>query len=711
MDNFEHLLNEAGIVDEIIQVAPNVKIVATSREKLNLYGETVFTLEGLEVPNVEMLEDALQYNAVKLFMNSAQHVQPGYELRTDELDYLIRICRLCSGIPLAIELAASRVEMLSLQEIAVEIARNLDFLETKLRNVPERHRSVRAVFDWTWNLLNEEERDIFIRFAVFRGSFSRKAAQAVTGVGLQQLAMLVNKSLLRRNSDSGRYEVHELLRQYIEEKLRTYGELQSIHNTHSKYYLQAIYDLKEDLDGKDQQGALNSIEFDIENVEAAAFHTAMCGFYTELGSALYNLWRFYLIRGQFLLGETFFSQLVNALKTLPAEPERDLALGEALAYQSFYSAEHRNFQKAGIEIQESERLLKDISDPRLQVLLAYCQARLYIPSGDAKKAHPLLEKAIDLSRQLGDRYLEAHGLHRLGNSYWLQSNERDMSLATEYMEEAYRIRLEINDTLGIARSLSSLGAYAMTEKRYDEGERLMLEGLSLHRQIGYFEATPHRMGVFAMRRRQWDKARQYMTESLAIAHEQGDLNMVSWRLWLLGNIEFHAGNFARAKALYTEGEAMSKIITNTTWLVQCWNGLGTVAMAGGDYILAEQFFHRGLETLRKEGNKNLISISHRYLGQVTRLRGNYEKAHEHFDQALTIFGELEDEGGRIITQREIASLYFDEGKIAEARTTAEEILAASSADHSVEESSQSFSFYDYLNSMSQSVRDHLLSRE
>jgi len=685
MDNFEHLLDKADVVNEIIRVAPNVKIIVTSREKLNLYGETVFTLGGLEFPDEERLEDALQFDAIKIFMNSARRVQPGYELQTEEIDHVTRICRMCYGMPLAIELAAAWVEILSLREIAAEIAENLDFLETTLRDVPERQHSIRSVFDYSWNLLKEEERDIFVKFAVFRGSFSHEAAQAVTGVRLSQITMLVNKSLLQRNTDSGRYEVHELLRQYIEEELRTRGKSQSMHSTHSKYYLQVIQALKEDLDGKDQLGALKMIETDIENVKAAAFHAAMRGFYSELASGMYNLWRFYLIRGQFLHGENFFTELVSSLKKLPASPERGLVLGEALAYQSFYNVEHRNFQKAGIEIQESEMLLKDAPDPRLQVLLAYCQARLYIPSGDAKKSRPLLEKAICLCRQLGDCYLEAHGLSRLSSSYWLQSNERDMSLAIEYMEDAYRIRLEINDTLGIAWSLSLLGSYAMTEKRYDEGERLMLKGLSLYRQIGHLGAAPHNLGVFAMRRCQWNKARQYMTESLAIAHEEGDLNMVSWRLWLLGNIEFHTGDFDRAKALYTEGEAKSKIIANTTWLANCWNGLGTVAMAGGDYLLAEQFFHRGLETWQKEGNNNFIPISHRYLGQVARLRRNYEKAHAHFNQALTFFSELEDKGEWIITQREIALLYVDEGKRAKARNTAEEILAISSADQSVED--------------------------
>jgi len=685
MDNFEHLLDEAGIVDEIIQAAPNAKIIATSRERLDLYGETVLTLNGLEIPDGKLLKDTLQYNAIKLFINSAQRVHPGYELRASELDHVVRICRLCGGMPLAIELAASWVETLSLQEIAVEIAQNLDFLKTALRDVPERHRSIRAIFDCSWNLLKEEERGILVKLAVFRGSFTRKAAQAVTGVGLQQLKMLVNKSLLQRNDENARYQVHELLRQYIEGELRTRCELQSIHHTHSKYYLKAIHNLKEDLDGKDQKGALKSIETDIENVGTAAFHAAMSGFYPELVSALYNLWRFYLIRGQFSPGETFFTEVVNNMKKLPASLERDLALGEAMAYQSFYSAEIRNFQKAGIEIQESEMLLKDVPDLRLQVMLAYCQARLYVPSGDAKNARPLLEKAIDLCRQLGDRYLEAHGLHRLSSSYWLQNNERDMSLATKYMEEAYRIRLEINDTLGIAWSLSLLGSYAMTEKRYEEGERLLLEGLSLYRQIGHLEATPHNLGVFAMRRGQWDKARQYMAESLAVAHETGDLNMVSWRLWILGNIEFHTGNYVRAKALYTEGKTLCKQIANNVWLGSCWNGLGSVAMAVGDLIPAEQFFHRGLEAWRKEENKNFIPISHRYLGQVARLRENYEKAHEHFDQALAIFNELEDEGGRIITQQEMVSLYFDEGKMTQARTSAEEILAVSSGNQSAED--------------------------
>jgi class 3 adenylate cyclase len=191
-DNFEHLTDEATIVTDILKAAPYVKVLVTSRAKLNLTGETVFTISGLET-TWDKPEDALHTSGVQLFLDAARRARPDFSVAAGDLDALATILRLTGGVPLGILLAAAWVDMLPAAEIADEIGKSLDFLETENADVPDRHRSVRAVFDHSWRLLSEDERKIFTALSVFRGGFTREAAQEVAGASLRNLANLANK--------------------------------------------------------------------------------------------------------------------------------------------------------------------------------------------------------------------------------------------------------------------------------------------------------------------------------------------------------------------------------------------------------------------------------------------------------------------------------------------------------------------------------------
>jgi predicted ATPase/class 3 adenylate cyclase len=199
-DNFEHLLGGASIITGILRAAPQVRVMITSRAKLNVTGETVFTLAGLET-TWDSPTEAFQVSGVQLFIDAARRVRPRFVLEPSDLGALAKILHLTAGLPLGILLAAAWVDMLPVNEIASEIAKNLDFLETDVRDVPDRHRSLRAAFDYSWALLSPEERKTFLALSVFRGGFSREAAQAVTGGSLRGLSILVDKSLVSESRD------------------------------------------------------------------------------------------------------------------------------------------------------------------------------------------------------------------------------------------------------------------------------------------------------------------------------------------------------------------------------------------------------------------------------------------------------------------------------------------------------------------------------
>src|SRR6266567_2004863 len=266
LDNFEHLVEGSGLLGEVIERAPHVELLTTSRERLNIQSEWVFDVEGLGLAE----NGSGGASAVRLFVERARQVVPGFALDDAGYAQALRICRLVDGMPLGIELAASWVSVLSCAEIADEIESNIDFLATSMRDVPERHRSLRAAIDQSWRLLTDEQRGAFSRLSVFRGSFDRSAAVAVTGADLRLLSELVAKSLLRR-PDFGRFELHELLRQYAAAQLRlSPGEEAAARERHARHYATMLLERKAALMGPELAVARDELRGELDNLRAAA---------------------------------------------------------------------------------------------------------------------------------------------------------------------------------------------------------------------------------------------------------------------------------------------------------------------------------------------------------------------------------------------------------------------------------------------------------
>jgi len=356
MDNFEHLLEDAGLVTEILKTAPEVKILATSRARLNVGGEHLFPVSGMSFPDEEAAEDASQYSAVQLFLTSARRVQPSFEPTADDLTDVGRICRLVEGMPLAILLAAGWMEMLVATEIAAEIDQSLDFLETKLRDVPERQRSMTAAFDYSWNLLTARSRAVMQALSVFRGGFTREAAQQVTGASLRELMALAHKSLLQR-STTGRYEVHELLRRYAAERLdESSTASEATHERHCAYYAAALQGWGADLKGARQQAAPAGMDAEIENARAAWNWAVEQGQLQRLDRMIERLCRFYAWRGRLQEGEAACRAAAERLAA-PASGDCLRVLVRALAWQSVFNLRLGRIEFANQLLRDSLALL------------------------------------------------------------------------------------------------------------------------------------------------------------------------------------------------------------------------------------------------------------------------------------------------------------------------------------------------------------------
>ncbi len=443
LDNLEHLLvhlseqdgkDEAAILlSRLLQRLPNVKILATSREKCFLQEEWIFDLHGLPVPTSDHTDNLEDYSSIALFIQCARRLKMDFEVLPYEWPSLARICQQVEGTPLAIELAAAWVGMLSLEEIAKEIAANLDFLTNRMRDVPERHRSLRAVFTHSWKLLSNEERYVLSRLAVFRGGFERQAAEQIAGASLPVLMSLISKSLLLRR-ENGRYDLHALIRQCALERLRDQGGLEETCHLHLAYFVSLALEAHEGLRSAQQAEWFNRIEQEHNNFRAAlewAFAPGSPSERVEEGlSLIISIDRFWPGRGHIREGITWL--------------ERGLQTSDMLSL-----ARVRALRIAGW---------------------------LYAHEDEEKYSIFLLQESVSIARQLNDNTRQADGLDTLGDVAWRHG---DFSKAKAYYAESLSLYRLGGDPLSIALSLASAGRLHVDYGYYKEAEIFLTEALSL----------------------------------------------------------------------------------------------------------------------------------------------------------------------------------------------------------------------------------------
>ena len=474
MDNWEHLLAGSTLVAEILKAAPGVRIVATSREKLNLSAEHVFVLGGMQFPEWETPADALEYDALQLLVQSAQRVKPDWQVTDTLLDDVAQICRLTAGMPLGILLAASWLDVLPLHEIATEIQNNVSFLETSMRDVPERQRSIRAVFDHTWQRLEVDERETFAKLSVFRGGFTRQAAQTAAGATLRSLQRLVEKALLTRNDDE-RYDVHELLRHFGEEQLDSSEASEQVRQAHSQYFLQWLTALDGDIKGRRQHEALNDIEHDFENMRVAWQWSARRGYFTWLDDAGESLMWYSEMRARFVEGQALFAQ---ALAQLPDSLEHEVIWSRlTIRY-------YRLIEQPDIDANLERALaIAERHANRADVAMCYViyGSSYWAHQVDNHKALDFFEQAYAEYRALGDTFYTASALNRVGLGH---DSLGQVEEAIHFTRESAEMQRTIGDLSGLGISLNNLAAFYCLTERVEEGLVLLTENIELGARSG-----------------------------------------------------------------------------------------------------------------------------------------------------------------------------------------------------------------------------------
>lgn len=528
LDNFEHLLAAADLLPQWLASSPGLALLATSRAALNLQEEWLYPIGGLPYPQNGTAGDLETYGAVQLFVQSALRVRPEFSL-DDETAGVVRICQIVEGLPLAIELAASWTKTLDSSTIAGEIQRNADFLATRLRNVPERHRSMLAAFEYSWQLLKQPEQTAFTRLAVFRGGFDRAAAQAVTGASPVVLTALVDKSLLHwRPGDGqgagGRYRIHELLRQFAEEKLiQDAEEAERIHDQHTTYYTTYIQELLPLMLDDRQLEATAKVTAEIENIRVAWQWATERADVEALNRAATPMADYYQFKGRYIEGQIVFLKAAEALAGVEKTQRVEETLGEIWLDLAYFDIRLGFLEEAEAFARESHDIYQRYgkrpgpgmgTDPRIVLgLLAsikgdhaatgkygeevrqtaeadgnignrplgtYLLTRAALAQGDYEAALRYARQGCAMARETGERWFNAYALNEMGNVEFVLGN---YAAARENYETAYNIRREFDDPEGAALAALNLGIVALREQNNVEAEKQFRHGLDIYEEL------------------------------------------------------------------------------------------------------------------------------------------------------------------------------------------------------------------------------------
>jgi predicted ATPase/transcriptional regulator with XRE-family HTH domain len=590
LDNLEHLLLDPstedsesgliGLVSEFLQRSPYIKILGTSRERLNMRGEWTYELHGLPVPPIEFAGQLEDYNAVVLFVQSAQRARVDFKITFDDQSALAQICRLVEGIPLAIELAAAWVGVLSCQEIAQEIQSNKDFLSTSMRDIPERHRSIRATFDHSWKLLTDEERRAFCRLSVFHGGFDRYAAEQIAGASLPILSSLGAKSLVRR-TESGRFDLHELIRQYTSAHLNSEQQYTDTYEFHSEYYLNFAHDREKSLKNASQQEAIRELTDEIDNVRAAWTWAFNHEKYAQLEQVARSLGWYYEITGLYREGIEQLEPLMLALKAMSQENKWSRLLALTLIHLALLYFRSGEFDRARMLYEESIAILRPIGD---QVLLADSHVFLGIILhliGEYERSRSILEEGLVCAKAGNNQWFEAYAVYNLGYIDYLMGHCEE---ALGQMMTGLEIWRTLGDPHSIALGLNYLVPALNKLGRYEEAKTLALESIDMCERAKnrWGMGTAYRvLGLATMAAGQFSEAQIHFRKSLEIFGEY----IIGWdiarSLTFLADATLLSGDLTEAKNLYLDGLRLSKDAKAIPIALDALLGLGIIKAQAG----------------------------------------------------------------------------------------------------------------------------------
>lgn len=696
LDNFEHLLGPgpssgAELVVEMLQHAAGLQLIVTSRERLNVRGEQLYVVEGMEYAAASPAASS----AVRLFVQSVRRALPGFKLNDANLPHVLHICQLVQGMPLGIELAAARVEMLPLEMIASEIARSADFLAFDWRDAPQRQRSMRAVFDWSWRLLNEVERQVLRQLAIFRGGFTREAAENVAGATLGVLTSLVHKSLLRRASGDatsvGRYELHELLRQFADHYLDVApGERAAAEARQGQFYLEFVATRERRLARNEPREAADEIQAEIDNIRQAWLWAAGHAQVAALGRSAFGLAQFYWLAGPFFEWVQSFRLAAERVQvhlgcTPPGETTR-LAqrvlselwglIGSALIFEGQHEQALAMAERA---IELGQASVSVAGEARGFLVKGQALRRL----GQSPQAHMLLEHAADMARryQQGVTFPEALPTIECMACHWLFSialTGDDYGAARSYIYRGLRVCQALDNKLLEIHHLIDLADFARVTGDYPAARRQYEAALHLAGAVGYHrgEAVIQlQLGDLAYLRGDYGPAYELLACALKGFHALGDLIGEAAAIRDTGHVDLLIGNYTGARKWFDRWiETMGSVEMSVHDLFLGSLHLALLARLTGDQEQALSYAKQGcqmaLQLLGHVSQANALVI----LGSVQVSLNRLEDAAAAFAQALAFYTELGQAHAAVDARAGLAHVALAQDQLGLALTQVEAVL-------------------------------------
>jgi predicted ATPase/class 3 adenylate cyclase len=558
LDNFEQVLEAAPAVSGLLSAAPHLKVLATSRTPLRLYGGREYPVPPLSVPDprrVPTVEALTHYEAVRLFIESARALKPDFTITNESAPAVAEICARLDGLPLAIELAAARIRMLPPKALLARLGNRLKLLTGGAHDLPERQRTLRGAIEWSYDLLEESEKTLFGRLSVFAGGRTLEAIEAVCDAegdlpvdAFEGVYSLLEKNLLRQEEElegEPRFVMLETIHELAREKLEESSEAETFKRAHAEYFLALAEQAETELKGPNQLEWRELLEAELDNMRTA-LSWALEGADAELGLRLAAaLWRFWTDRSYF--------------------DEAHRWLEEALAKNSEAPTAARAKVLNGLGFLAGFR-------------------------GNLAREKALREEALALSRKIGDQEGAAYSLHQLGQVAYFQGN---FEAAQQAFEESLALYRELEDAWGSALALRGLAVGVFEQGEFEKGEALLEETLALSReledQLGIQNCLVH-LGRAAMLRRDFERAETHFKEGLALGRRVKDDYGTTACLLSLGLLAIRRGDHEQAEALLTEALALSREFGDTISIADCLIGFSEVSGTRGDVLRAARLW-------------------------------------------------------------------------------------------------------------------------
>lgn len=610
IDNFEHLTESALWLRTILEESPGVKMLVTSRLPLGLQVEERMAVGGLEYPAAgETTVDVAGYSALRFFVQSARRARQEFRLAPGDVPHVVHICELVDGRPLALELAAGWVRLYECADIVREIERSSDFLRTTLRDVPQRHRSVRTIFNHTWDMLSPSQRSALANLTVFRGPFKLEAALAVADTSVVDLAALLDAALLQRTAN-GWYDLHFLIRQFAAQHNSgqpSHAEaIERAMQRHSEYHLAFLASMEPALTGQEPQVAVTQVHQRLDDIRQALRLAGERGWLASLEQSLASLGHFYELSGLVQEGIGVLGAIVEDLRKLKADDAsveaRNFGLqSRMLAWQSYF-LDRRGQANESIAVVLEALALADKSHDVGSQSEVRSQLGARLPHrGEFPLAVQHLEQAIAGFRSLADEASLAVALTRLGVVHWRWGRYGD---SEPFFQEALALQAKLQNRLGTARVLWSMGGVAFEQRKYDEALMYALKTRTIYEAIGDrsgMATLDGNLALLSQARGDYATALDYnqndLDHDLATGNRHGESVAISNR----GGILLDAGDLEQALACFQRALNIQQELDNPWEVARHRASIASIWISQGELDKALTEYEQAIPILRAHG--------------------------------------------------------------------------------------------------------------